>query len=81
MASSLPLPPPGFDELPVEEKVDDVQALWDRIAAREDEVPVPDWHREILQERVAAFDVDAEAGRPWEDVEGDLLKKLDGKRR
>jgi hypothetical protein len=33
MAQPLPMPPPGFDELPVEEKIDYVQALWDRIAA------------------------------------------------
>jgi len=30
------MPPPGFDELPVDDKIDYVQLLWDRIAARPD---------------------------------------------
>jgi putative addiction module component (TIGR02574 family) len=81
MAHALPLPPPGFDELPVEDKIDYVQALWDRIAARQEDVPVPEWHREILRERVAAFEANPDEGRPWEEVEADLLKRLDDQRR
>jgi putative addiction module component (TIGR02574 family) len=76
MAKALPLPPPGFDELPVKEKIDYVQALWDRIAAREEDVPVPEWHREILAERLASFECDPSEGRDWDDVEADLLKRL-----
>jgi putative addiction module component (TIGR02574 family) len=81
MPHALPLPPPGFDELPVEEKIDYVQALWDRIAVREDGVPVPDWHREILEQRLAAFEANPQEGRTWEEVETDLLKQLDDKGR
>jgi putative addiction module component (TIGR02574 family) len=80
-ALPLPLPPPGFDELPVEDKIAYVQALWDRIAAREEDVPVPEWHREILRERIAAFEANPDEGRPWEDVEADLLARLDDERR
>ena len=45
MPKPLPLPPPGFDELSVDEKIDYLQSLWGRIAATPDTVPVPDWHR------------------------------------
>jgi putative addiction module component (TIGR02574 family) len=76
MAQSLPLPPPGFDDLPVEEKLDYVQSLWDRIAARPDEVPVPDWHREIIAERLAAHRADPGAARPWDEVREELLEEL-----
>jgi hypothetical protein len=41
MANSVPLPPPGFDQLSVDEQIDYVQSLWDRIAASSDQVPVP----------------------------------------
>ena len=44
----------------VEEKIDYVQALWDRIAANESQVPVPDWHREILDERFAKGEIQRE---------------------
>lgn len=45
------MPPAGFDELPIEEKIDYVQSLWDRIAATVGEVPLADWQRELLEER------------------------------
>jgi len=33
MSQSIPMPPPGFDALTVEEQIDYVQSLWDHIAA------------------------------------------------
>ena len=39
MAKPLPLPPPGFDELSVDEKIDYLQSLWGRIAATPNTVP------------------------------------------
>ena len=74
-SSKLPAPPPGFDDLEIGEQVDYVQALWDRIAAKDDRVPVPDWHREVLDERLADFEANPDDGRPWEDVKADLLKR------
>jgi putative addiction module component (TIGR02574 family) len=76
MARSLPLPPPGFDDLSVEEKLDYVQSLWDRICAHPTEIPVPDWHRKVIQERLAAHRSDPGAVVPWEDARNELLAKL-----
>ncbi len=56
MSQALPLPPPGFDSLSVDEQIAYVQSLWDHIAARPEDVPVPDWHREVLAERLAAHE-------------------------
>jgi putative addiction module component (TIGR02574 family) len=75
MGRAAPLPPPGFDEMSVEDKIEYVQALWDRIAANESQVPVPDWHREVLHERLADYQTNPDQGRPWEEVEADLLKR------
>jgi len=33
MPKPVPLPPPSFDDLSVDEKIDYLQSLWDRIAA------------------------------------------------
>jgi putative addiction module component (TIGR02574 family) len=74
MGNASPIPPPGFDDLNVDEQIEYVQALWDRIAAKEDAVPVPDWHREIFDERLANLDADPDASRPWDEVKADLLK-------
>ena len=79
MGNALRLPPPGFDALNIDEQIEYVQALWDRIAAKEDRVPVPDWHREILDERLADLEANPDAGRPWEEVRADLLKVARGR--
>lgn len=76
MARPLPIPPPGFDDLSVDEKLDYLQSLWDRIAEHPEAVPVPDWHCRVLEERLAAHRADPEAAVPWEDVRDDLLRKL-----
>ena len=81
MAHTLPVPPPGFDELPVEEKVQYVEALWDRIAAAPEEVGVPDWHRQLLRDRLAEYRRDPKAGRSWRDVRDKLLRELAGRKR
>ncbi len=55
MPKQIPSPPPGFDELTVDERIDFVQFLWDRIAATPEQVPLPDWHRRIILERLERF--------------------------
>ena len=45
--------PPGFNKLTVPQKIDYVQFLWNSIAADEGSVPVPEWHRKVLADRLA----------------------------
>jgi putative addiction module component (TIGR02574 family) len=74
MAQPLPLPPSGFDELAVEDKIDYVQALWDRIATSTDHIPLYEWQRQLLAERLAAHRAsDGEEARPW----GEVLDRLE----
>ena len=74
MAQKIPNPPPGFDELTFDEKLDYVQSLWDRIAAEPDSVPVPDWHIEVVEERLSRNQ--SGTGRPWDEVRDQLLARL-----
>lgn len=76
MSKIVPTPPPGFDDLSVEEQIDFVQSLWDRIAATPEQVPVPEWHQQILRERLASYKANPGAGRPWADVRAELERKL-----
>ena len=39
--------------LPVEERLELVEQLWDSIAADASKVPVPDWHKAELDRRLA----------------------------
>jgi len=76
MSQALPLPPPGFDALSVDEQINYVQSLWDRIAAKPEDVPVPDWHRVTLAERLAAHRANKDQGNNWEAFEKDLTVEL-----
>jgi putative addiction module component (TIGR02574 family) len=76
MPKPVTIPPPGFDELTVEEQIDYVQSLWDRIAATPDQVRVPDWHREVLDERLKDYDANPDAGESWDVVRDRLRDNL-----
>ena len=76
MSKMVPTPPLGFDDLSVDEQIDFVQSLRDRIAATSEQVPVPEWHRQIIRERLAAYNANPNAGRLWTDVRTDIERKL-----
>jgi len=70
------MPPPGFDALSPEEKLDYIEALWERFTADPESVPVPEWHREVVAERVAAHERGEGSARSWDAVQRDLRAKL-----
>lgn len=75
MAARIPNPPPGFDELSVEEKLDYVESLWDRIAAKPETVPVPAWHLEVIDERLGQAAKPGD-GRSWDELREELRATL-----
>jgi putative addiction module component (TIGR02574 family) len=79
MAKPVPLPPPGFDDLSVDEKIDYVQGLWDRITTGPEKIPVPDWHHEIVHERQKDLEANPGAGDSWSVVQKRLRKKFDNR--
>lgn len=76
MSTGLPLPPPGFDDLSVDEKVKYLQSLWDRIAADPERIPVPEWHKEVLSERLEERKTASANIRDWEYVRDELKREL-----
>jgi putative addiction module component (TIGR02574 family) len=54
--------------LPLAERIELVEDLWDSIAADAEAVPVPESHRRELARRRAAHHDDPNAVRPWEEV-------------
>ena len=76
MPNPVPLPPPGFDDLSVDEQIEYVQSLWDRIAATPARVPEPEWHREILDERLKDYEANPNAGESWNVVRERLRDQL-----
>jgi hypothetical protein len=41
-----------------------------------DDVPVPDWHIAILEERMARYESEPVEWIPWEDVEKELIREI-----
>ena len=79
MGDAFKIPPPGFDLLSIDEKIEYVQSLWDRIAADADAVPLTEWQRQLLDERLDDLTQNPDAGVPWEDVQAQILGKLSAK--
>jgi putative addiction module component (TIGR02574 family) len=70
------VPPPGFDTLSADEKLEYIQALWDHFSEHPEEVPVPEWHRQVVVERLAAHRRLEITSRPWSAVREELLARL-----
>ncbi len=75
MSQALPIPPPGFDGLSIEEQIEYVEALWDHIAARPERVQIPQWHREVLAERLAKYRSGVDGEKTWDEFEQDLTEE------
>ncbi len=68
MANSVALPPAGFETLPVEEKIDYVQSLWDHIAGSVDHMPLQQWQQSLLTERLEAHRRSPGDASPWREA-------------
>ncbi|HZF11482.1 MAG TPA: addiction module protein [Thermoanaerobaculia bacterium] len=52
-------------ELPEEERLEIADAIWVSLL-EPDAIPLPQWQKDLLEERLAS--ADTEEGRDWEDV-------------
>ncbi len=62
--------PPGFAQLSKAEQVKYLQDLWDRITNRPGELPVPESHLELAEQRLAEYRRDpSRAGSPYDVID------------
>jgi len=61
--------------LSVEQRLELIGELWDSIPDSLEGLPVPDWHREQLERRLATADAEPNAAIPWEEVKRRLREK------
>ncbi|MGE3154658.1 MAG: addiction module protein [Nitrospiraceae bacterium] len=67
--------PPGFSKLSKAEQIRYLQALWDRIAENSGDLPVPQSHIELAEQRLADYRRDPTKARSAHDVLRRLGKK------
>ncbi len=65
----------AIKQLSVAERLDLIGVLWDSIPDSLEELPTPEWHREELERRLNAADIDPDGAIPWEEVRQRLRKK------
>ncbi len=67
--------PTGFSDLSKAEQIRYLQALWDRIAERPGEIPVPETHLELAEERLAEYRRDPSRAQPAHEALDRLAKQ------
>ena len=67
--------PAGFSNLSKTEQIRYLQALWDRIAERPGDIPVPESHLALAEERLAEYRRDPSRAQPAQDLLNRLAKK------
>ncbi|MEW6115265.1 MAG: addiction module protein [Thermodesulfobacteriota bacterium] len=66
--------PPGFSDLSKAEQIRYLQALWDRIAEKPGELPVPESHLALAADRLAEYRREPSRARPAREVIDRLAK-------
>lgn len=56
--------PAGFNDLPKAEQVRYLQVLWDQISEQPEEIPVPESHLQLSEERLRRYRENPSSARP-----------------
>ena len=62
----------GIDRLSAPDRIDLIAAIWDSLADDLEGLPVPEWHRQLLERRLAECEANPGAGASWEEVKARL---------
>ena len=65
-----------IERMTLEEKLRAMEALWDDLCRREENVPVPQWHKDILDERARAIAQGKAQVVDWETAKKRISEKL-----
>jgi putative addiction module component (TIGR02574 family) len=58
----------GIDRLSIADRMRLVEEIWDSIANESNTVDVPDWHKQIIEERLAECGANPENQISWDDA-------------
>ena len=63
-----------LEVLPISERVQLVEDLWDSIACSNADVPIPQWQKDELERRKQNYARHPDSGLSWESVKKDVLR-------
>ena len=53
-----------------------MEALWDKLCRREEEVPIPEWHKQVLNEREQQIKEGKATFSEWEGAKERIRKRV-----
>jgi putative addiction module component (TIGR02574 family) len=59
--------------MPIQQRIQLVEDIWDSIADMPDAVEIPEWHKQELEKRLEAYHANPGEGSPWQDVKKRIL--------
>lgn len=68
-------PFPDIQHLDPSQKLELITQLWDSLPNTMESIPIPEWHRQELEQRLAAADGAPDAAILWEEVRDRLREK------
>jgi putative addiction module component (TIGR02574 family) len=60
-------------EMPIQQRIQLVEDIWDSIAEMPESVEIPQWHKKELEKRLDAYHANPTEGSPWKDVKKRIL--------
>ena len=63
-----------LETLPIPERVQLVEDLWDSIARTNAEIPLPQWQKDELAHRKRDYLQNPDSGQTWDQVKQDVLQ-------
>lgn len=64
---------PSFEHMSLEDKLRTMEALWNDLCGQPDDVPVPQWHKDLLDQRQLLIERGEAKFSEWDDAR----KRLD----
>ena len=65
-----------IDKLGVDERLDLIEEIWESLASDPSQVPLPNAHKAMLDERLDQIDAGDDSGIPWREVLDQIRNRL-----
>lgn len=66
---------PDLKQLSVEERLELIEVVWESLEDEATDVPVPDWHKSVIDERLDALEAGTSVGAPLKEVMDRLRRR------
>ena len=65
-----------LEKMSVAEKLEVIDTIWQDLRRNKSQIPVPEWHKQILESRRRAFERGEIGYTNWEDAKKDIRRRV-----